>query len=224
MQTPGERDLIQVATKYLQSCTAPAEGFRLLNLGASTSTVIEDYLEAFPFVADRADVEPCAVDHPRAGAVYANCGAERLPMPDNTYDLIFANYVLEHVPGIADAAREITRVLKPGGLFVASVPNPQAPEFRVARHTPTWFHRLIKGKHVWEIAYAFKTPRDLEPLFALHQATLAHYSATSSVESYLYRFPLLHRMSVSYDNWVNARGKTSLQGHVCIAFRKSAVA
>jgi SAM-dependent methyltransferase len=63
---------------------------------------------------------------------------------DASYDVVIANYVLEHVQDVAAALAEIARVLKPGGLFIATVPNPRAPEFRVARATPMWFHRLFQ--------------------------------------------------------------------------------
>jgi SAM-dependent methyltransferase len=40
---------------------------------------------------------------------------EKIPMPDNTYDLVFSNSVLEHLRDPELAISEIFRVLKPGG-------------------------------------------------------------------------------------------------------------
>jgi SAM-dependent methyltransferase len=44
------------------------------------------------------------------------------PFADNAFDSIICNAVLEHVPEIDRVMRELARVLKPGGFFVASVP------------------------------------------------------------------------------------------------------
>ena len=46
-----------------------------------------------------------------------------LPFADRSFDKIICAEVLEHVPDHVAVIREINRVLKPGGFFVASVPR-----------------------------------------------------------------------------------------------------
>jgi len=55
----------------------------------------------------------------------ASWGEEPLPVPDDTYDLVFASHVLEHIPWYraVTALREVRRVLKPGGEFEVYVPD-----------------------------------------------------------------------------------------------------
>ena len=48
---------------------------------------------------------------------------ERLPYADNSVDVILSNEVLEHVEDDRASAREIVRVLKPGGRAVIFAPN-----------------------------------------------------------------------------------------------------
>jgi SAM-dependent methyltransferase len=48
--------------------------------------------------------------------------ASRLPLPDASADIAVAWHVLEHIPRDREAINEIFRVLRPGGLFFASVP------------------------------------------------------------------------------------------------------
>ena len=48
---------------------------------------------------------------------------ERLPFADASFDVVFTNEVLEHVQDDRQAAREIARVLRPGGRSVNFVPN-----------------------------------------------------------------------------------------------------
>ncbi len=47
---------------------------------------------------------------------------QNLSLPDNAYDLVSTNEVLEHVPSIDEALGEIARVLRPGGWHVGTVP------------------------------------------------------------------------------------------------------
>ena len=42
--------------------------------------------------------------------------------PDNTFDTVIANHVLEHIPDDRKAMTEILRVLKPGGMALLQVP------------------------------------------------------------------------------------------------------
>ncbi len=44
------------------------------------------------------------------------------PFPDNTFDAVMCNHVMEHVSDDVQAMREIYRVLKPGGWAVMQVP------------------------------------------------------------------------------------------------------
>jgi arsenite methyltransferase len=42
-------------------------------------------------------------------------GAQRLPYPEDTFDLAVSTRVLEYVPDVAAALAEVYRVLRPGG-------------------------------------------------------------------------------------------------------------
>lgn len=46
-----------------------------------------------------------------------------LPFGDNSYDIIFCNHVLEHIPDDTKAMQELYRVLKPGGMAILQIPQ-----------------------------------------------------------------------------------------------------
>jgi SAM-dependent methyltransferase len=48
---------------------------------------------------------------------------ERLPFSDESFDLVIADYVLEHIDDPMAFCKEIKRILKPGGLFAARTPH-----------------------------------------------------------------------------------------------------
>ncbi len=52
-----------------------------------------------------------------------NGAGEKLPFPDNTFDLILSHEVLEHVADDQLAVNEIVRTLRPGGRLVLFCPN-----------------------------------------------------------------------------------------------------
>jgi len=73
-------------------------------------------------------------NHPLAGGkgriTVAN--VEKIPFPDNHFDLVMANHVLHHVSDIEPAIKEIRRVLKPQGvLAVATNSVNTMPELQV---------------------------------------------------------------------------------------------
>ena len=53
----------------------------------------------------------------------SSANALQLPFADDTFDKVICSEVLEHIPDYEGALAEIQRVLKPGGLFCASVPR-----------------------------------------------------------------------------------------------------
>jgi SAM-dependent methyltransferase len=64
-----------------------------------------------------------------------------IPYGNNTFDMIFSNCVMEHVQQPGDVFKEISRVLKPGGLFLFKTPNKWHYMPLIAQMTPTWFHK-----------------------------------------------------------------------------------
>jgi SAM-dependent methyltransferase len=46
-----------------------------------------------------------------------------LPFEDNSYDIIFCNHVLEHIPDDTKAMQELFRILKKGGMAILQIPQ-----------------------------------------------------------------------------------------------------
>ncbi|MGC4100317.1 class I SAM-dependent methyltransferase [Ferruginibacter sp.] len=52
-----------------------------------------------------------------------NANAEKLPFPDNSFDMIYSSYAFQYVPNKPEALAEIKRVLRPGGYFFCILPS-----------------------------------------------------------------------------------------------------
>ena len=46
-----------------------------------------------------------------------------LPFSDNSYDIVFCNHVLEHIPDDLKAMKELYRIMKPGGWGIFQIPQ-----------------------------------------------------------------------------------------------------
>ena len=101
----------------------PAPGALVLDLGCGTGALLEP-LRRRGYRALGLDVRPEGLASVRArdpDAWVVQAEADRLPLRDGSVDAVLALDVLEHVDDSAVLA-EVARVLRPGGLLVASVP------------------------------------------------------------------------------------------------------
>ncbi len=69
------------------------------------------------------DVDPVVLDHPHLDEAHVIEPGGRLPLEDGSIDIIICEWVIEHVQHPKEFAREIDRVLRPGGWLCALTPN-----------------------------------------------------------------------------------------------------
>lgn len=70
------------------------------------------------------DPEPAVFENPYLDeASVLDLSTGRIPFPDEMFDVVFADNVMEHVDNPETVLREVARILKPGGLFLAKTPN-----------------------------------------------------------------------------------------------------
>ena len=85
-------------------------------------------------------------ERPVVAAINPVQGAgERLPFADGLFDCVICTETLEHVPDDRIVARELVRVLRPGGVLVVSVPAEHSERllWRLSPH-----YRNTPGGHV----------------------------------------------------------------------------
>jgi SAM-dependent methyltransferase len=69
------------------------------------------------------DVDPAVLEHPYLDEALVTEPGARLPLADQSVDMIISEWVLEHVEHPQEFGDEVQRVLKPGGWFCAITPN-----------------------------------------------------------------------------------------------------
>jgi len=222
MQTTAEQFLIAALIEFLSSIPAPA---RIINLGAAKSLVIENFLQqaGLNFIADRSDVQDCSVSAPFSGDSFI-CPLENMaPIPTARYQAAFANFVLEHVSDPQAAAQEMARILAPGGRLIISLSNPLAPEFQLAKATPTAFHQFFRGAEAddaYPIKYAYGSLEKMIKLLEDNGLKLLDDRRFAFTYGYLYRFLGLNLLSKVYDYILEKFKWRSLMSHAVLILEK----
>jgi SAM-dependent methyltransferase len=114
-------------------------GLRVLDLGCRTGALTQHYAAGNTVVGVDVDLSALEAAAERLGieTVWADA-EEGLPFPDDSFDVVVAGELLEHLADPAAAVGHVRRVLKPGGRFVGSVPNAFRLKSRI---------RYLAGRH-----------------------------------------------------------------------------
>jgi SAM-dependent methyltransferase len=138
------------------------------------------------------DVDPVVTTNPRVdeGRVIGADG--RIPVDDESIDLVVSDWTFEHIDHPEQVAGELGRVLRPGGWICATTPNKWGYIAVGARVVPNRLHvgalgKLQPGKKdvdTFPTRYRMNTRRDLRRLFPEPRFSVHAY--TSDVEPHLY--------------------------------------
>lgn len=102
--------------------TPAGKSLSILNAGIATGATTT-MLETFGRVTSlEYDTACCAFVEEKLGLSVVNASLTELPFDDNTFDLICAFDVIEHIEDDLLALREIRRCLRPGGKVLLTVP------------------------------------------------------------------------------------------------------
>jgi SAM-dependent methyltransferase len=107
-----------------------------------------------------------------------------IPFPSASFDTVVNNQVMEHVPDIDHALKEIARVLKPGGRVLSMFP-----------HREIWFEGHLKAPFVHRLK-RFRAP-------CLYAMTLIGFGLEKGL-------PWCRHVSGELDKWVIYRSKAEI--------------
>jgi SAM-dependent methyltransferase len=150
-----------------------------------------------------------AIKEARSRATYqmiVQSDGARSPFPDGCFGSVVSTSVLEHIPHIQDVIHEVSRVIRPDGMFVFCVPNDRFPKSlfgrlalrklgfksaaeayarffnRIARHAhcdgvEVWSDRLARAGFCLEQSWDYFPPK------ALHTLEFGHFLGLPSLVS-----------------------------------------
>lgn len=128
-----ERKIYSALTRlsYIRGLLAGSEKtIRALDVGCSIGASVEA-AKRLHWNSVGVDVSQDAVDYcNRIGLKCYWYQGTRLPFPDNTFDVLTAWHVIEHVLDVQQTLSDWQRVLRPGGLIVVATPDGSSPKVK----------------------------------------------------------------------------------------------
>jgi SAM-dependent methyltransferase len=137
---------------------------------------------------------------------------ESIAWGDHTFDLVFADNVLEHLPEPEKVFAEVARVLKPGGLFLAKTPNLIHYVTITAQLTPTVNHQFINNLRGRAESGTFPTRHRANSATSLHRLAAGAGLRVVEIEhiegrpAYMRVSQLLYPLRIVWERAVNSAG------------------
>ena len=186
-----ETDHTLVERRLLDDALRP--GVVALDAGCGRTTRLRDYRDRIVRLVGVDADEEAGRANPYLDEFLPADLDELLPFDDDSFDLVYANFVVEHLARPERAFSEWRRVLRPGGTLVLLTSNRASPLMAAADRLPERARLLIKRRgagaverDVYPTRYLANTPRRLdaatrgagfEPVAVEFVGTLHRYGA-----------------------------------------------
>lgn len=132
-------------TQFHELCRANiSRGARICEIGAGPSNQTSRFLATIGEVHG-VDIDDAVLGNDALASAHVVTD-DRFPFDDESMDACISNYVIEHVENPDRHLREVSRILKRGGVYIFRAPNRYHYVSLVARYTPHWFHELVSNK------------------------------------------------------------------------------
>jgi len=142
------------AARFIRDYAPPERPLQILDAGCGTGGMLDLFTSWPDAEVTGADLASEALQFSRRRGHRRLVGADLtlLPFRSGTFDVVTALDVVEHVPDDARALSEVSRVLRPGGILVASVP---AYQFLWGPHDEALHHqRRYSGPQFRDVVQA----------------------------------------------------------------------
>ena len=212
---PFEASHTEVEARFLARALRP--GARVLDAGCGRTTRLAGYRDRIAeLVGVDIDSDASAENTTLDRFVVADLCAP-LPFEDAYFDLVYANFVVEHLDVPEAAFREWHRVLRPDGSLILLTSNRASPLFAAASVLPRRARVALKGagagvieRDVIPTHYRANTPTRLAALVAQAGFTTVEISYVATLYRYAERTPLLTSLIRGFERFLPPRWRSTI--------------
>ena len=182
---------------------------RVLDLGAGAGLVQQMNFRGRAAHVCGLDPDHRVLDNPHLDEARVGTG-EAIPYEDGSFDVIFADNVLEHLADPLPVFREAARALNPGGVFLAKTPNRRHYVPLIARATPHRFHALVNRRRgrrdsdTFRTFYRANTPGTVRRLAERAGLEILQIALVEGRPEYLRTSAAAYLCGAAYERLVNA--------------------
>lgn len=133
----------------------------------------------------------------------------KTPFEDASFDVIICDNVMEHIEFPVAFLAEVSRLLKPGGIFLGKTPNKFHYMPLTASCTPLWFHRFfnrMRGRaeeDTFPTFYRLNAPNAVANHAHSNDLGLEAVKLVEGRPEYLRIFPPFYLVGIIYERLVN---------------------
>lgn len=181
----------------------------ILDLGAGAGIVKQMNFKRLCRRVVGLDPDKSVLSNPYLDEAVVGVG-EKIPYPDEYFDIVISDNVLEHVRSPEQLFSEVRRVLKSDGLYLAKTPNRYHYMTFVAMHTPHWFHQFynsLRGRShddTYPTYYRINSRSDISRWARELGFEISLFETCEGRPEYLKISSLLYLLGVLYERIVNS--------------------
>ena len=159
-----------------------------------------------------ADIDPIVLENEELDEAVVCENGGRLPLQDARFDLVYSDFVLEHVQFPKAFLAEVHRVLKPGGVYLFRTPNLHHYVSLGSKILPHALHKLFANKirgldddahEPWPTFYRMNSKRCLSALANDCGYSQHDFRMLEAEPSYLMFHPVPFYLGLGYERLVN---------------------
>ena len=205
----GTSEYHEILSRY-----TPSKNATVLEIGSGPEDRSSAYVASRVAHLDGLDIDKRVLSNPDLREAFVYNG-EEFPkeIADESYDLVVADYVMEHVEHPSLMMTEIHRILRPGGHFVFRTPNIFHYVSLISRFTPHSFHLAMANKarqrddssvDPYPTFYRFNSRRAVRTIATEAGLRDVELRMVEKQPSYLKFNSLAYRCGVAYERTVNS--------------------
>ncbi len=181
----------------------------VLDIGAGAGIVKEMNFKGVFSCITGLDPDQRVLDNPNLDEGHVGLADHMPQFEEDSFDLVICDNVFEHIQNPVAVFREVSRVLKRDGLFMAKTPNKYHYMPVISSLTPTWFHKLynrIRGRNqddTFPTCYLLNSKKQIVEVsknVSFHVDFIEHYDGR---QEYLRIFFPLYILGILYERIIS---------------------